>query len=1372
MKNPYLLVLACFFLITHLHAQKDLDSLSAIFASDVPYERRLDACLQLVQELHTVDSSQAMVIIQKGLKLAAQSDQPHYQLKFQVQKARIRLKQKAYTSATALLKEVEEAAEAHQLTEIQAEANFFLGHVYLSQELHEEALFSFQHSYNFYQRVGDHVGMGKCLLNIGGAHHSQGEIPEALELYKKSLAIGKKISESSIVFKALKNIGNIHLAQGNYPEALDYYKKAQQLASKLGEKKQIAFILYDMGNIYLNLGDYPSAIRNYEEGLTLSRVAGLQEQEAYGLHDLGNVFANQGNYEKALSYYEEALVLGKKAAYKKLIISILYNFGNTLFYQGKYEEALAHYDQSLNLCQEMKLTEGVGDNYVKIGNVYAKLGNYEEALSYYEQSFDIRKGFGDQAGLAECLHDIAKVHKNQGNDIEALARYQESLAICEEIGFKMGISYNINQIGDLHLKQGNYTQALEYYKKCYRLSQELNHQKEIARLLSHQGRAFLLNQQEDSAFVYFQASISLCEKMGYYVMLKDQYNQLGEWHTSRGQLTQALAYYDQALQVTQEVRDTVGLAEVNSHISKVFYMQEQFDKSLLYQEKALEGYQNTNHKSGIAHSYSAMASIYNQNKEYDLAMKYAFLALQRFQALKDSCSFSTCFLTIGSAYHAGHNHDLALQYLILGQKQSARCKQDKTLALTSLALGKLYKASHRNRLSFQAFRQALTFAEKSQNRPAIKEAAAHLHPLYLERGELEEAYQTLQIYYANKDALFNEANTRKLVEREMQFTFEQEQQEQKLDQERRFERQQWIIYTIIGACLALLSIALIAYQNYRNKYRANELLKEQNEQISLQKEKLEALDHMKSRFFTNISHELRTPLTLISSPIQHILHTEQNLPLKISEPLQLMLRNTRQLKGLVNDIMDLAKLESNKAKLQEKPILIKSFLNRAASNFESLAHHLDIHYHLQLDIPSGMAMMMDAPKVEKIVNNLLSNAIKHTPSQQTVSICAQMRGAQLAITVKDTGTGIKPEDLPHIFDRYYQSKQEHDTLQGGTGIGLALVKELTDIMQGKLIIDSEYGQGSTFTLLLPFRSACLHGHDEGVEETWQLSDPAHFFEKGNHGVRACKKHRVLIVEDHPDMQRFVESLLAEKYHTLMASNGKQALEILRTETVDLVVSDVMMPEMDGYTLLERMKQDEVFQYIPVVMLTALDSEDCRLRALTVGVDDYLTKPFSPQEIMARVDNLIHRYEARREMWQEILNEKLQGKQGVIEEEIVECELKSQPIQNEWLKQVEAIIKRELENPDFRLAELASSFHLSERQFQRRIKACTGLSPKKYQQEIALQRGRALLEKRAYGNVTAIAYSVGMSNVSRFSKLYEARFGKKPSAYFRDILHQV
>ncbi|MEL6633090.1 MAG: tetratricopeptide repeat protein [Bacteroidota bacterium] len=1372
MKNPYLLVLACFFLLTHLHAQKDLDSLRVIYTKDVHLERRLDACLQLVQELHAVDPAQAMSIIKQGLKLATQSAQPDYRLKLQVQKARIRLKQKAYLPAIALLKEVGKDAEAYQLPEIQAEAYFFLGHADLSQKLHEEALFSFQHSYTFYQKVGDHVGMGKCLLNMGVSHHAKGEITKALELYKESLAKGERTGEGSIVFRSLKNIGNIHLAQGNYTKALDYYQRAQQLATKLGEKKQIAFVLYDIGNIYLNLGDYPSAIRNYEEGLVLSTNAGLQEQEAYGLHELGNVFANQGNYDKALSYYEEALALGEKLGYKNLIISILFNLGNTLLYQGKYEEALAHYDQSLSLCQEMKLREGVGDNYVKIGNVYAKLGNYEEALSYYEQSLDIRKEFGDKAGLAECLHDIAEVHKNQGNDTEALLRYEESLKICEEIGFKMGISYNINQIGHLHLKQGSYPLALEYYKKCYRLAQQLNHQKEIARLLSNQGRAFLLNQQLDSASAYSQASIALCKKMGYYVMLKDQFIELGEWYTSRGQLNHALSYYDQALQVTQEARDTVGLAEVNSHISKVFYMQEQFDKSLLYQEKALEGYQNTNHKSGIAHAYSAMAAIYNQNKEYEVAMKYAFLALQRFQALKDSCSFSDCFLTIGSAYHAVQNHDLALQYLVLGQKQCTRCKQDKILALNSLALGKLYQALFRNRLSFHAFRQALTFAEKSQNRPAIKEAAAHLHPLYLERGELEEAYQTLQIYYANKDALFNEANTRKLVEREMQFAFEQEQQEQELNQQRRFERQQWIIYTIIGACLALLSIALIAYQNYRNKYRANELLKEQNEQISLQKEKLEALDHMKSRFFTNISHELRTPLTLISSPIQHILHTEQNLPLKISEPLQLMLRNTRQLKGLVNDIMDLAKLESNKAKLQEKPILIKSFLNRAASNFESLAHHLDIQYRIELDIPCKMAMMMDAPKVEKIVNNLLSNAIKHTPSQQTVSICAQMRGAQLAITVKDTGTGIKPEDLPHIFDRYYQSKQEHDTLQGGTGIGLALVKELTDIMQGKLIIDSEYGRGSTFTLLLPFRPTCMRGHELGVDEKWLGNDPVHFFQKENHGVHTCKKHRVLVVEDHPDMQRFIESLLAEKYQTLMASNGKQALEILRSETVDLVVSDVMMPEMDGYTLLERMKQDEVFQYIPVVMLTALDSEDCRLRALTVGVDDYLTKPFSPQEIMARVDNLIHRYEARREMWQEILNEKLQGKLGAIEEEIVECELKSQPVQNEWLKQVEAIIKRELENPDFRLAELASSFHLSERQFQRRIKACTGLSPKKYQQEIALQQGRALLEKRVYGNVTAIAYSVGMSNVSRFSKLYEARFGKKPSAYFRDIMPQV
>jgi DNA-binding response OmpR family regulator len=249
------------------------------------------------------------------------------------------------------------------------------------------------------------------------------------------------------------------------------------------------------------------------------------------------------------------------------------------------------------------------------------------------------------------------------------------------------------------------------------------------------------------------------------------------------------------------------------------------------------------------------------------------------------------------------------------------------------------------------------------------------------------------------------------------------------------------------------------------------------------------------------------------------------------------------------------------------------------------------------------------------------------------------------------------------------------------------------------------------------------------------------------------------------MQRFIQQLLSHKYHTFVANHGKQALEILGKESIDLVVSDVMMPEMDGYTLLKHLKEHNSYTNIPVVMLTALNNEDSKLQALTIGVDDYLSKPFSPEELMARVHNLLERYAVRQMVVKEIQEEaKELQTEGVVSEGLSsEQEIKQKDI--EWLKEVENSMRKELENAEFNIGSLADTFFLSQRQFQRKMKKVTGLTPKKFQQEVALQEGRKLLENKTYSTVKAIAYSVGMSNVWRFSQLYETRFGKSPSDYF-------
>jgi signal transduction histidine kinase/DNA-binding response OmpR family regulator len=535
----------------------------------------------------------------------------------------------------------------------------------------------------------------------------------------------------------------------------------------------------------------------------------------------------------------------------------------------------------------------------------------------------------------------------------------------------------------------------------------------------------------------------------------------------------------------------------------------------------------------------------------------------------------------------------------------------------------------------------------------------------------------------------------------------------------------------------------------------------QSDKLQKQKTELEEMDQFKQKFFINISHELRTHLTLIISPLQNILNGERkSLPSHMITELGLISRNSNNLKILVDDILNLSKLESQKIQLEETPIHIHEFLRKIWSNFEPLAVHLDIEYCLCLDsIPTDAICQLDISKSEKIFNNLLANALKYTNSGGVVTFVGKLEGSQLVIQAEDTGRGISEEDLPHVFERFFQARHEHGSVQGGAGVGLALAKEFTTLLNGTLSVVSRLGEGSVFTCTLPYKPIVA----QSKKDKEQAYDQSTYFAPD--ATTGVSNKRILIVEDHLEMQQFIHRLLKPYYKTSLAHNGKKALIILENEEIDLVITDVMMPEMDGYELLENLRANPIYHKLPVMMLTAISSEQGKLRALNMGVDEYLTKPFYPQELLAQIQNMLTRYEIRKKLAHEM--EDVQEVDGTIQS--TATRIKEMPNINthdaELIQKIEGVILRELENEDFKISDLADMAHLSQSQFRRRVKQATGLSPKQFQQEVGLQKARRLLEEGTYSNPTAVAYSIGIRHVTRFSKLYEERFGKKPIDYF-------
>lgn len=524
--------------------------------------------------------------------------------------------------------------------------------------------------------------------------------------------------------------------------------------------------------------------------------------------------------------------------------------------------------------------------------------------------------------------------------------------------------------------------------------------------------------------------------------------------------------------------------------------------------------------------------------------------------------------------------------------------------------------------------------------------------------------------------------------------------------------------------------------------------------IEQQAEALKALDAKKSAFFANISHELRTPLTLMLGPIHDVLERAE-LQAQDEQSLRLAYQHVNKMLTMVNEILDLSKLDADQLKLEESFVEMYAFAERLLEPFASLATYRKIDFQLKNKLEAGHYYKLDVKKLERIISNLMSNALKFTAAGGCVQVKLQQLADAILIEVQDNGIGIPSADLPFVFDRYYQSDLVAPYQLGGTGIGLALVKELSTLMGGDIKVKSREGEGTRFKLRIPFQEK-RQGLplQDGLETGQKASQSSDFEQSPKENIPAAKGSTVLVVEDHLQMRQYIGSILEKKHKWVAASCGEEALTYLEDSTrVDLIITDVMMARVNGFELLERLKEHPEWKAIPVIMLTARANQDDRLRAYDLGVADYLLKPFLPAELYARVNNLLS--------------------QRGPEVRIGRGKSTKRPVENSplsksdqlWLRQLEETVKDQMGAFDFTIERLGFHMAISRRQLSRKVKAITGLTVHRYVQEIKLNEAKRLLENQTKTTVKAVAYELGMKDVKHFSRLYQQRFGKRPSDFF-------
>lgn len=510
--------------------------------------------------------------------------------------------------------------------------------------------------------------------------------------------------------------------------------------------------------------------------------------------------------------------------------------------------------------------------------------------------------------------------------------------------------------------------------------------------------------------------------------------------------------------------------------------------------------------------------------------------------------------------------------------------------------------------------------------------------------------------------------------------------------------------------------------------------------------RLKELDSLKSRFFASISHEFRTPLTLILGPVRELKTTiNQSFARK---RLLLAEAHAQKLLRMVNQILDLAQLDQQKLVLQPQSFDLIALGKLIVASFESIAKEKGIKLNFEANKDHHL-VYLDKQKIEQVLINLVDNAIKYNEAGGHVGIKLRFdKSNHCFINVKDTGIGITKEALPYVFQLYYQGEQKEGI--SSSGIGLALVKELVELHNGTIEVDSELGAGTAFRIKIPLPA--VKGERIKMELN-PLINRARVKPNELSNARVGEQAKILLVEDNMDMQSFITSCLQEQYEIARADNGKQGRSMARKIVPDLIITDVMMPIMDGFTLTKYLKEDEITSHIPIIILTGKASKESKKEGIRIQADAYLTKPFDKEELILQIQALLD----NRKKWTSYFR---QSGASSIEE------LPIPSIETAFLNKVNSFVKNNLDNEHYSVEQLSRDLRIDRTQLFRKLRAITGKNPSQFIRTYRLQVAYDLLKQRN-GTIAEIAFKVGFSTPSYFSRSFKAQFGKTPGEVMND-----
>lgn len=939
-----------------------------------------------------------------------------------------------------------------------------------------------------------------------------------------------------------------------------------------------------------------------------------------------------------------------------------------------------------------------------------------------------------------------------GPDISQAEEFaREALALSEEINYSKGRIESSLALAEIHMTRGAYAPAELLLQTGIVLSEETGDDASLAKCCLQMYSFLRVKGEYDNAASFNERAGELGAILANKEILASYYLNEGLIKGVGGDRAAGIKYALQALEMFRALKREHQVGNTLGAIGYMFELAGSYEKAMDYQRQALEVHLRLNNHSRAGWAYLNIGVVYSRRSNDALALAYYKKALELAEKGEDLRLTLACLDNIGGKYSLNGDFSNAGAYLNRAYRLStASGHNSRTVYITgNLAENYLYMGKYDSAELFGL--ENLRIATQERNAFEKRQASLVLSRIYAAQNRHAEAYEMLLEHVALTDSTFNEEKSRQIEE--VREAFETEAKEQEivnltaLNENVRLKNR-----TYAGAAIGALILGGLLFYVQRVKVKRNRLLVEKGQEV----------DRMKSRFFTNISHEFRTPLTLILGPIPGILARTEDPATR--NQLTVMNKNAGRLLELINQLLELSKIESGSVVLQVSRSDVVTVLKGVTLSFHSITEQRGID--LVMDVsPEKLEVNFDRSKFETVLTNLLANAFKFTPPEGQITVTSRLvqrmmkksRREFIEISVTDTGSGIPEEDIGNIFNRFYQSDNSQLLQQEGSGIGLALSKEFVELHGGSIQAFSRMGKGTTVVFDIPVD---IPDSDAVVDEVGEKRYTMVTIGEGNgeepgrdeDTTHLETKPMVLVVEDHPEVLDYIREILKEGYAVLTARDGEEGIAKAMETIPDLIISDVMMPMKDGYEVSRTLKGDERTSHIPIILLTARSGSNDRIGGLKSQADDYVTKPFVPAELLARVENLI---ESRKR-----LKEKYKKESTLKPSEIAE-----NSIDEKFLQKLVDIVEREIGNEHFGVEQLSQEIGMSRSQLHRKLKALLDQGPNQFIRTFRLKRAHDLLKQRA-ATTSEIAYRVGFSSPSYFTKCFQEHFGYVPTDLLR------